>query len=444
MIYRIIKIIVRISLSVFFKKIIVTGNEHIPDRGPVIIVANHPNTLMDPLIIASITKQRVGFVANAGIFTNRILISIFRFFHVIPIYRKKDVADGEKPDNREAFVKCHEYLEQGNTLLIFPEGSSYYELKLRDIKTGTDRIALSFEKLKNFDRHLKILPVALDYSDSIQFRSMVSVTIMPPMSIHAYKEEYLREEVEGVNHLTDDIRKELAKNVPHTSGKEQEDFLIKAHKFYTAYYEPGADLYENPKRSLELRKQLSDALHFVQTANINLYIDTQTKVTTFFNVLKSEGLTTGFFTDRFNRRNKALVYFGYAVEFIFLLPLYLFGLLTNYLPYILPSKIFESMKIDIEYKTSVEMASGLITFPLFYVLETWLFRRYVSDQLWTTLIFLIALPTSGYLVMYYWTEMQRFARVVRFHFFIKPDKKKNLLKLRDEILNNMEEARRSF
>jgi len=102
------------------------------------------------------------------------------------------------------------------------------------------------------------------------------------------------------------------------------------------------------------------------------------------------------------------------------------------------------MKIDIEYKTSVEMASGLITFPLFYVLETWLFRRYVSDQLWTTLIFLIALPTSGYLVMYYWTEMQRFARVVRFHFFIKPDKKKNLLKLRDEILNNMEEARRSF
>ena len=129
---------------------------------------------MDPLLVASLAEQRIGFVANAGLFTNRLLRPFLRYFHAIPIYRKKDVAPGEKRDNAEAFSKCHEYLATGGTFLIFPEGSSLYELNLREIKTGTARIALSYEASKGFAGGLRILPVALDYSDAIQFRSMAA------------------------------------------------------------------------------------------------------------------------------------------------------------------------------------------------------------------------------------------------------------------------------
>jgi hypothetical protein len=41
-------------------------------------------------------------------------------------------------------------------------------------KTGTARIALSYEELQDFDGNLKNTPIALDYSDSIQFRSTIS------------------------------------------------------------------------------------------------------------------------------------------------------------------------------------------------------------------------------------------------------------------------------
>ena len=85
---------------------------------------------MDPLIVASITNTRIGFVGNAGIFSNKALASVLRYFHVIPVYRRKDVLSGEKPDNNAAFYKCHQYLS---------EGDSYYELKLREIKTGSTR-----------------------------------------------------------------------------------------------------------------------------------------------------------------------------------------------------------------------------------------------------------------------------------------------------------------
>ena len=87
----------------FLRKYVVNGKDNIPTKGPLIIVANHPNSFMDPLIIASITKQRVGFVGNGGIFVNKIVNSILYYFHVIPIYRVKDRAPGEKQDHSKAF-----------------------------------------------------------------------------------------------------------------------------------------------------------------------------------------------------------------------------------------------------------------------------------------------------------------------------------------------------
>ncbi len=442
MIYRFIRRIVKLSLPVYFKKIVFSGTEHIPETGPLIIAANHPNTFMDPMIMVAVLKQRIGFVANAGIFTNRFVSAIFRFFHVIPIFRKKDVAPGEKPDNKDSFHKCHEYLEGGGTFLIFPEGSSYYELNLREIKTGTARIALSFEMANDFKKDLMIIPVALNYSDSIQFRSVVVVTFHPPILVSEFKESYLRNESDGVKGLTERIREVLAESVPQTNGKEQEEFLINAHRFYSAYNEPEADLYLNPKRSMELRKQLSDAIQEIYASRDKegLYSDIHGMISEYFEELKASNLSTGFFTHEFLRKNTFIVTFGYIMEFLLLLPFYLFGIITNYLPYILPSKIYEVSKLDIEYKTPLQMVSGLITFPLCYATEFWLFNRYVDSEFSSGLLFLIMLPITGYIAMYYWTELKRFFRVMRFYFLYPKSKRIKMLKLRNEILAKIKEA----
>lgn len=444
MIYHFIKQIIKLSLGIYFKKIIVTGKENFPEKGPIILVANHPSTLIDPLIIASITKQQIGFIANAGIFSNKFLNAIFKYFHVIPIYRKKDIQPGEKPDNIKTFIKCHEYLAEGKTFVIFPEGSSYYELKLREIKTGTARIALSFEALNNFEGNLKILPIALDYSDAIQFRSKVLVTVNPPILVKAFEQTYLKDEFEAVTALTEAIRNELAKNIPHTSGKDQEDFLIKAHKFYAAYGNPLADLRLNPKESLALRNQVSKAFHFIYEHNAALYKDIEIKIQYYFAMLKDEKLSPGFFTNGFLNKNRVWVCLTYFLKFLLLLPFYLFGLMANYLPYMLPSKVFKALKIDIEYKTSVEMIAGLIIFPFFYVLEIWLFRKYISTDIWISTLLFAGFLLTGYIAMYYYAEIKRFSKVLYFYFFMNPLKKLKIIQLRDEILQFMEAARKSL
>lgn len=438
MIYRLLRKLIKVALFFFFRKIMVSGKKNLLHHGPLIIVANHPNTLMDPLIIASIMKQEIGFLGNAGLFSNPFLGRLMKYFNVIPVFRKKDIAKGEKPNNKNSFSKCHEYLDEKGTILIFPEGNSYYELKLREIKTGTARIALSYESLKGLDSNLKILPIALDYSDAIQFRSMVSVTIDEPISVQNYKKLYLEDEIKGVLKLTETIRQKLDKHIPNTTNKEQEQFLLKTHKFYTTFNEPLTDLRLNPKQSLLSRTQISKSFYFLNDNNPELYTNTETKVHLFFEQLHNEKLTPGFFTDSFLRKNSAIVVFGYFFKFLLLAPLFLFGLLTNYVPYILPFTIFKVLKLEIEYKTSLQMIVGLITFPLFYWLEIKLIGSYFNISLWGSWLLVITFLGSGYIAMYYWTEIKRSKRILHFYFFMKREKKLNILKLRDEIFINID------
>lgn len=441
MIYKFLIQIIKIALFFFFKKIVVTGKEKIPGNGPLIIVANHPNTFMDPLLVAAITSQRVGFIANASIFFNQFISRIFSYFHVIPIFRKKDVEPGVKPDNRKTFVKCHEYLDQYGTLLIFPEGNSYYELKLREIKTGTARIALSFEEMKGFEGNLKIVPVALDYSDAIQFRSVVSITVCHPISVHAYKQAYEKNEFEAVSELTEAIRKELGDLIPQTSTKEQEKFLLKAHQFYAAFYVPKADLKLNPKQSLELRNRVSKALRFIQKENSLLYTDTETKLLLFFKLLKETRLTPNVISASILQKGGIPVYGFYLLKFIFLFPVYVFGLCTNYIPYTLTAKIFKSLKLEIEFKAPVQMITGIFTFPVYYALLIWVFRIFVSTEFWYSVMLFCLMPISGYITLYYYAELRRFVKRLYFDFFIRKDKKEAIIQLKDEIVRNMEEAR---
>lgn len=435
MIYKILKQLIRVLLAIYFRRTVVIGKENIPGSGPLIIVANHPNTMIDPLIVSSIVAQRVGFLGNAGIFSNKLVARILRYFHVIPIYRKKDVLPGEKQDNTASFAKCHEYLQEGNTLLIFPEGSSYYELKLREIKTGTARIALSYEADRNFAGALTILPIALDYSDSIQFRSDIAVTVGKPIRVGNFREQYEADEMECVRILTKAIRDELANYVPHTDGKEQEQFLLQAHQFYTTFENP----LEDERKHLQLRAQLSKAMPLVHKEYPETYHLIQEKTTLFFNLLATHQLTPGFVSDAFLRRNPVVLLAGYIVQFIALLPVYLLGLLTNYIPYLLPAKIFKLLRLEIEYKSTIQMFVGMLTFPLYYILVLKLGQQILPDVPWWTAFPLFGI--SGFVVLYYWAELKRFRRLLRYHFSLTQSQKQKLVELRDDIRRLIEDAR---
>ena len=84
------------------------------------------------------------------------------------------------------------------------------------------------------------------------------------------------------------------------------------------------------------------------------------------------------------------------------------------------------------------MISGLIAFPLFYWLEIKLIGSYFDIGFWGSWLCVPAFLFSGYIAMYYWTEVKRFKRVLHFYFFMKHDKKVKIIKVRDQIIKNID------
>ena len=68
MLYAILKLVYRIGLWVFFKRLEVRNRNLIPAEGPLLVVSNHPNTFMDPVVIAAQLRQPAFFIAKSTVF----------------------------------------------------------------------------------------------------------------------------------------------------------------------------------------------------------------------------------------------------------------------------------------------------------------------------------------------------------------------------------------
>ena len=113
----------------------------IPPGGPVLLVANHPNSLIDPVIVAGVTGRRVRFLAKAPLFTDSKIGWMVKAAGAIPVYRKQDDPSA-MGQNRDVFEAVIGELAAGAAIGIFPEGISHSEPSLAVLRTGTARMAL--------------------------------------------------------------------------------------------------------------------------------------------------------------------------------------------------------------------------------------------------------------------------------------------------------------
>ncbi|HET6267089.1 MAG TPA: 1-acyl-sn-glycerol-3-phosphate acyltransferase, partial [Acidobacteriota bacterium] len=107
-------------VRIFFREIVVRGLDQIPPSGPIIFTPNHPNSLLDPLLMMLLSPPyRIRFVAKAPLFRIPIFGSILRHLGAIPVVRRFE-AEGQV-DYREFFAACVRALQAGECIVIFPE-----------------------------------------------------------------------------------------------------------------------------------------------------------------------------------------------------------------------------------------------------------------------------------------------------------------------------------
>jgi 1-acyl-sn-glycerol-3-phosphate acyltransferase len=121
--YRLTRGAIKIGLGIFFQRLDVQHGERVPERGPALFVANHPNSIMDALVLGAVVPRKLNYIAHARLFRPGLINRFLRSCGVIPIYRRQDDPD-KMEQNVNAFQSCYETLEAGETIGIFPEGTS--------------------------------------------------------------------------------------------------------------------------------------------------------------------------------------------------------------------------------------------------------------------------------------------------------------------------------
>lgn len=180
MLYEILRGTAAIALRWYYADVAVQGGERVPRDAPVLILANHPNALIDPLLVGTTVERRVLLTAKATLFDQPVLGLLLRAVGVVPLRRAKDERrDGALPPTPErnayAFQLVTRALRSRQVVLVFPEGISHDDPTLAPLKSGVARMALQAHS--EGVAHIRLLPMGLVFEEKERPDSRVLVRI---------------------------------------------------------------------------------------------------------------------------------------------------------------------------------------------------------------------------------------------------------------------------
>ena len=180
--------VVRFLVGLFFRRVEVSGVEHVPETGGGILIAWHPNGLVDPALIISCFPRRVVFGARHGLFKWPFVGRLMRALGTVPIFRASDLKDADdatrRKGNRQSLDAMAQAVCDGGFAALFPEGVSHDDPFLQELKTGAARLYYRAKQLCDENGVPPvIIPVGLHYNNKTAFRSDALVEFHAPLEL---------------------------------------------------------------------------------------------------------------------------------------------------------------------------------------------------------------------------------------------------------------------
>jgi 1-acyl-sn-glycerol-3-phosphate acyltransferase len=445
--YTVIKPFVQVALRVFFRRIEIRHRERLNLPGPLLFAGNHPNTLMDPLLVAINCRQPVAFLAKSTFFKNPVVRAIMESGNSIPIYRRQDADPNAGPatpaqvqaQNEATFGRCYDYLGRGGTIMIFPEGTSVSERRLRPLKTGAARIALGAEARHGFRLGLRVVPIATNYFDPSRFRSDVLLNVAPPIVVADYAARYAADPDGAADELTADIREALEHRLVITRDAAEDVFVQQVERTFGDHLLPDEDpdtLYDN----FQLSQTLLQALAWFEQHAPTRLVAMQMQFKTYLAALRQHRLTD----EALEGQRRGTV--AGLLNLVLGAPIWLYGVLNNYLPYIVPSMVARRATKEAEFVAPIMLVVGMLTFPLAYGLQAAAVQHWLTHDWRLTALYVLSLPITGFYALSYWDTLS--ARLDRLRalrlFRSMPAVGKDLLRQRATLVEQLTEARTAY
>lgn len=429
LLYRLLRVGIRWGLDLYFVEIRAAGVEHIPAQGPVIFAANHPNSIMDTVLLGTQTPRQIHYMARAGLFHNPLVARLFDACGVIPIFRAQD---GDTSGNDTSFARAFEVLAHHKCLGIFPEGQNSRERQVLEIKTGTARIALGAEAQHDYKLGVQIVPVGLNFEDRDQFLTSVLIRFGAPIVVSDWADRHRDDERAAVRDLTAAIQQGIQTAATHVEddqiallvediiaikGREllerisQDDdflallppreamipgwwsFLLDQVRSTSA---PGGQLDER----FALRRHLAQRLATLKDSDPAALDALRRAILRYQDHLRQVHLRLDFGARHpatLSSRKDAIRLTLYAICFV---PLAAWGFIANALPYLLTKTL--SLRANEEaIRAITAFLAGMLLFPLTYAAQAAAVWAISAGDPLMVLLHLIFTPIAGFFFLRY-------------------------------------------
>ena len=415
--------------------------ENIPLDKPVIFCSNHPNAFMDAIMVGSALHRRTWFLARSDVFRKKLLAKFLTFIGIIPIYRLLEGAENLQK-NDQTFDKCSKMLEQNKAIIIFSEGLCIQERRLRKLKKGTARIAFGSEEKNNFSLDLMIVPVGINYSaNPWKFRSGLYIEYGEPFAMKQYQELFSQDKAKAMNVFTRDLEERMKKLLVIIDDKENDTLVNSLEEMLmTDWCEEAYLDARNPKETHIVSKKIATRINDAQSKTPERIRQLDEKVKSYFDGLKELGLRDWLLLPKQIESMSAASLLRDFAFFFFLFPLWIFGVIANYLPYKIPYLIAQKIVKQVEWHASVNGTVSVFLWQIFFGLES-LAVALVFRNWYVLAAFMIAMPICGAIAQEYWRRIKKSRGKSALVKAFKVDKQKvqDLVQARATIIAEVEE-----
>jgi len=433
-------------LSVFFRNIEVVGEDSFPASGPVIVVANHYNSLIDGVLVTSFLPRISRLLAASSVWDYTPLRPLLSAAGVIRVFRRSEV--GVKAARRHGTLSnTWDLLRDGGVLAIFPEGVSHNQPYLKSIKSGAARIALDSEEAYG-PLGVTLVPVGLVFDSKARFRSRALVQIGEPITFAPIAQAYPSGDRPArramIRELTHKIEAGLQAVTPNFASWEDAHLIGRAADLWDQQ-DPVVPFKLPLSVTFERRRAFARGYDWMNTHYPEKTQSLRNKLSEYDELLSTAGLRD----EQVGASYQAASVLGFAGRTLFSLiirlPLSAIGTVLNWAPFQL-SGLFARGR-DRDKKATWSLFSSLILFPLFWLVQAMAYGElatlWLGQPLGGFIFFtvLLASPVTGLVSVKFYDHLRRLLHELRAWFVLKTQKAlaRQLSETRREVLEQLTE-----
>jgi glycerol-3-phosphate O-acyltransferase/dihydroxyacetone phosphate acyltransferase len=392
-----------------------------PASGAVLLVANHPNAMLDPAVVWATAGRDVRFLAKEPLFRIPVLAQLLRAGGAIPVYRAIDAADTSK--NAAMFEAASAALAAGDAVCIFPEGTSHSTGRLEPLRTGAARIALAAAER---GVNAAIVPVGLNFDRKTAFRSRASVV---------YGAALRADSRESARDLTARIAGAMRQLMIEADPLVDAAIVARIDQLFAITRPETREMYR-----VERRRRIAAGIERLRAQEPEWYSEIAERVRTYDARLSRFGFSDADLSGAVSTATA----FRFAVRegliAVALAPVLAAGFIIFWLPYRLTDWMAERGTLD--EQATIKVVGGFVVYGLWIALFGWMAWRTLGAD--GTLIALAALPAVAFAALFAVERETAVWRAVRGWLAVRrtsPRARARLGRARNEIVDVLDQVR---